>query len=71
MTHLESVSVDRFQRHEDMDEERHISNTARLTKIETGQSYIRGWLAALGAVILFIAPFLNHFVNAWLSPGKP
>lgn len=67
----QSVSVERFQRHEDLDEERHVSNTTRLTAIETGQGYIRGWLAALGAVILFVAPFLNHFVSAWLSPGKP
>ncbi len=65
------VTDTRFARHEVLDEERHESNTTRLTAIEVGQGYIRGWIAALGAVILFVAPFLNHFVNAWLSPGKP
>ena len=66
-----SVDVDRFQRHEDLDEERYYDTTKRLSAIEAAQSYVRGWIAALGALVLFVAPVLNHFVNAWLSSGSP
>ena len=66
-----SVDVDRFQRHEDLDEERYGLTVKRLSAIEAAQNYVQGWIAALGALVLFVAPVVNHFVNAWLSSGSP
>ena len=73
-----TVSIERFQRHEDLDEERHkmnqgqhAANAARLVEIEKGQANLMGRLFVLGTVLVLAIPVLTAWLVGAPSHVKP
>ena len=67
----EMVTVDRFQRHEDLDKERHDAADARLGKIERSQENLAGRLAIAAAILVLAIPVITSWLVTASSHGKP
>lgn len=63
-----AVTIDRFTRHEDLDEQRHKESGARLVAMETAQANLNGRLAVIAFVLVTGIPILSWFVNVVLGP---
>ena len=67
----EMVTVDRFQRHEDLDKERHDAADARLGRIEQGQANLMGRLAIVAAILVLAIPVITSWLVAVPGHAKP
>ena len=69
------VTVERFQRHEDLDEDRYKGISSRFNLVESNQSelkgYIKGRTTALGVALAIIIPLLSWIVNQLALPHVP